>query len=353
MSDRLRDRLVERIRAHGLLTFAQYMEAALYDPAEGFFARHPVGEERHFVTSPHVSPVFARLLAAQVRDAWEALGQPAAFTVLELGAGDGTLARGIRSALPDVAMRYVGIDRSAGARAALTEADVEAVASLADLAEPVEGIVLANELFDNVGFHLARGRGGRTVEVLIGADEDGALVELEAPPTVEVPPVPDGVERPVGVDARAIVREVARTLARGYALVIDYGFAGDEEPEPVRGYASHRLVRDLLADPGSSDITGPVDFDDLAREAREAGLQAWGPVRQREALLALGYQAELRALRAEQAAREEAGDWRRAIGAFGARGEASMLVDPAELGSLKVLALGTAGLPEPRATRGS
>jgi SAM-dependent MidA family methyltransferase len=350
VSDRLRDRLLERIRAHGPLTWAQYMEAALYDPDDGFFARHPVGETRHFVTAPHVSDVFARLLAEAARDAWETLGRPDDFAILELGAGDGTLARGILAAAADLPVRYVCVERSAGARETVAGRGLHAVATIPE-AGSITGLVLANELFDNVPFHLLRGRDGGAVEVLVGADDEG-LVAMEAPPTIDAPALPDGEERPVSTEARAILHEIAGILERGYALVFDYGFTDGEPPEPVRGYAAQRMAADLLADPGSSDLTGPVDFGDLARTAGSLGLQVWGPVTQRAALHALGYRRALEGLRAEQLKLEEAGDWREAIRLFGARGEASMLVGPSDLGNLKVLAFGTAGLPEPRATRG-
>src|SRR6266571_5224741 len=85
-------RLRRRIREQGPITFADFMEAALYDPEEGFYTRPPVGEGGHFVTSPHVSRVFGELSGRQVEQMWEALGRPEPFSIVEAGAGDGTLA---------------------------------------------------------------------------------------------------------------------------------------------------------------------------------------------------------------------------------------------------------------------
>src|SRR5438270_618490 len=196
------------------------MEAALYDSDDGFFAGvSPARQEGHFVTSPHLSPVFTGLLAVQARDAWHTMDRPDPFVVVDLGAGEGALARGIATAA---------------------------------------------------------------------------------------------------------------------------------ESDEVFARAQH-LVEEVLESPGSSDITGPVDFDALAARARENGLQAWGPTSQRDALMALGYRATLDHMRADQQQREQAGTWRTAIEVYGERGQAAMLVDLAGLGGLKVLALGTAGLPAPRA----
>src|SRR5438093_13655136 len=115
-------RLRDRIAAIGPITFAEFMEWALYDPEEGFYARLPVGEEGHFVTSPHLSPVFGRLVARQVAEFWELLDRPAPFDVIEVGAGDGTLAHQILGALPDEVtrvVRFAAVERSAAGRRAL------------------------------------------------------------------------------------------------------------------------------------------------------------------------------------------------------------------------------------------
>jgi NADH dehydrogenase [ubiquinone] 1 alpha subcomplex assembly factor 7 len=330
------------------------MEAALYDPDDGFFsAESPARPEGHFVTSAHVSPVFAGLLAVQLREVWRALGEPERFTMADVGAGDGTLARQlIASGQSDAsfarALRVVAVERGRGARASLAGASLDVAESI-DKLEPFEGCIIANELFDNVPFRIVRHRGESLVEVVIETEDD-RLVEREAP--AELPASIDvGDEQPVSLASLHLVDGIARVLQRGYAFIVDYGFVRGEQPEPIRGYALHRMVDDLLADPGGTDITGPVDFEALDRRARERGLQTWGPVSQRDALMALGYRPTLDRMRAEQAELEQRGDTQKALAYFGERGQAAMLVDPAGLGGLKVLALGTAEMPAPAAVR--
>src|SRR5207249_10551391 len=85
LGQRLRARLAEE----GPITFAAFMEAALYDPADGYFSRLPVGEGGDFVTSPHVSPAFGLLIARQLAEMWQLLGRPDPFGVVEAGAGQG------------------------------------------------------------------------------------------------------------------------------------------------------------------------------------------------------------------------------------------------------------------------
>src|SRR5438445_10178392 len=115
MSARLHKRLLERIASEGPITFADFMAAALYDPEDGFFTTSSVGE--HFVTSPHVSPVFGALITQQLIEAWRALGEPDEFPVVELGAGDGMLANQISASAREEtrfarALRYIAVDRS-------------------------------------------------------------------------------------------------------------------------------------------------------------------------------------------------------------------------------------------------
>jgi SAM-dependent MidA family methyltransferase len=118
-SSPLADRLRARIRAHGPIPFRDFMEAALYDPAEGFFQRHSVGERADFVTAPHVSPAFGVLVARQIEELWQLLDRPEPFTVVEIGAGDGTLAGQILEFVSPVvgkALEYLAVERGVAGR---------------------------------------------------------------------------------------------------------------------------------------------------------------------------------------------------------------------------------------------
>lgn len=356
----LKKRLLERIRSDGPITFAEFMESALYDPEEGFYARPPVGQGGHFVTSPHVSPAFGDLLARQLAECWDALDRPRPFTVVEVGAGDGTLAVQMLTAarsVPDLsqALRYVAVERSPGSLASLREAGLEAHRSL-DQVERFTGCLVANEVLDNVPFHRLRERHGRVMEVKVSADGD-RLVEVEAPPTkaaidLLAGPLRAGEERPVSPEAVAMVGDLAGTLERGYSFLFDYGFGGQVTPGPVHAYRDHQVLAEVLEEPGGRDVTAAVDFDLVADVARRAGLQVWTPVSQREALLALGYRMWASGVRARQAEAETAGDWTAANRLFEARSRASILIDQRKLGSLWLLALGTESLPPPAAVRG-
>jgi SAM-dependent MidA family methyltransferase len=145
---------------------------------------------------------------------------------------------------------------------------------------------------------------------------------------------------------------VAGALDLGYAFLIDYGFTAEERAAPVHAYRDHRVLADVLDDPGSRDVTVAVDLDAVAAAAREAGLQVWGPVSQRDALLALGYRTWSSGLRARQAQAEEDGDWREANRLFAERSRAGILIDEGKLGGLHLLAMATPGLEPPAAVLG-
>ncbi len=354
----LRDRLLAEIRDRGAITFADFMEAALYDPTEGFYARPPIGEDGHFVTSPHVSPAFGDLLARQVAECWDLLGHPRPFTVVEVGAGDGTLAGQIVRAVSTVsdlaeALRYVGVERSLGGIAALRGAGVEAQVSLAG---SITGCVIGNEVLDNVPFHRLRERSGHVLEVLVGVEGDH-LIEVEADAPADLValldrPLRSGEERPVSPSALGLIEEVAAILSGGYAFFVDYGFGGDETAGPVHAYRDHSVLAEVLEEPGSRDITAAVNLDAVVSTARRSGLQSWGPVPQREALLALGYRMWSSGVRSRQADAESRDDWREANRLYEARSRASILVDPAKLGGLSLLAFATEGLPPPMSVLG-
>lgn len=350
MSEEVAARIRAAVRDHGPITFAEFMEHALYGPG-GFYETPPVGREGHFVTSPHVHPVFADLVRFALLEAHDALGRPEPFRVAELGAGDGTLARellfGFRAI--DLPVDYTAFEISSGARARLRELSVRVGERIEDAGPLEDAVVLANELLDNLPFRRVRRGSGGLVEVRVGL-RGGALVELEVPcegALAELaPPLGAGEEATVPVVALGLVERIAAVLRRGYVLLIDYGSAGGPAGE-VHGYRDHRVLEDVLADPGGSDVTAGVDLDAIARRAETVGLHALGMTTQWRALLALGYErwtaGELErqgALLAERRGLD-------AVRAWEGRSRASLLVDPAALGRLRWLVLATPGLPRP------
>src|SRR6059058_1406893 len=97
----LHARVVERIRRFGPISFTDYVELALYDPVDGFYASGgQAGRRGDFITSPEIGPLFGAVLARAIDAWWAELGQPDPFVVVEAGAGPGTLARAVLAERP-------------------------------------------------------------------------------------------------------------------------------------------------------------------------------------------------------------------------------------------------------------
>jgi NADH dehydrogenase [ubiquinone] 1 alpha subcomplex assembly factor 7 len=329
------DAIRAAIEAGGPLAFDAFMEHALYGPG-GFYERPPVGPRGDFVTSPHVHPVFGKMVGRAIRRLAAAMGNPVPLRLVEVGAGDGTLAAQILDELSDGPVTYTAVERSRGARREL--GSVEGV-DVADEMPDRADVVLANELLDNLPFR--RIRGDR--EVRIGLDGD-RLVEVEVPWTGE--PGAPGVETIVPDGAHAFVSRLAGVLSPGYALLIDYGDVGSTGGD-VHGYREHHVVEDPLERPGTADITVGVDFALLAERARADGLRAFGPVTQREAMIALGYGPWVRQELDRQSSLLSERRGVDAIHAWSGRGAASLLVDPAVLGRFRWLVLASPDLDAP------
>jgi len=279
---RLGDRLRARIAQDGPITFADFMEAALYDPEDGFYARGPrIGRGGAFATVPTLVPLFGEALAEELRALWETLGRPDPFTVCEVGPGDGSLASELADGLADLPLALVLCERSEGLAARQRERLPGARhTSLAEL-EPVVGAIVANEVHDAVPAHALRWPD----ELLVGVDGRGhfVYVEAEAPAAlrsiVERSGAAPSPGREVEVSPAQIELQtlLAGRLARGALYVFDYGEAGPERylrrVPRLRTYLTGQPGGEPLSAPGTQDITVDVDFGALREAGEAAGLR--------------------------------------------------------------------------------
>jgi SAM-dependent MidA family methyltransferase len=342
----LRDRLVARVRARGPITFAEYMEAALFDPDDGYYTtRASLGFDGDYVTSSDLGPAFARSLARGVADLWQLMGKPAPWDLVEAGAGRGILMRDLIGALERErseaarAARPAIVEVSPRLRAqqslALEGRDLR-WASVAHGLAPIHGVVFANEVLDAFPVHVLVRTAEGVREVFV-SEEDGALVEAIRPissPDLRwrIPEaMPVGGRWETSPAAEGWVASLAAALVSGYLVLVDYG--GDETElltrqgaGTVRGFAKHRLIADPLAEPGRHDLTASVDFTAIRRAAGGAGLKLAGSSTQRDVLTALGIR-EATARPSTPVDQLRAASRRSAI---------DVLVDPNGLGAFKV-----------------
>jgi SAM-dependent MidA family methyltransferase len=336
--------IADEIRRRGPMRFDRYMELALYAPG-GYYDDPPVGAgpAGDYVTSPHVHPVFAQLLAEAIRDLHEAMGRPGDVELIEVGAGDGTLLRALTPEVADLTPRVTAVERSAGARAALSRIDGVTVRDrMPDPAGPA--LVLAHELLDNLPFRRLRSTADGLREVHVALAGDRFVEALE--PVFDLEAGDDADETVVPTGASSFVAEALAGPTPRALLAIDYG-SERGSGGPAHGYASHRVVADLLAAPGATDITAGVDFGYLAEAARARGFHAFSTVSQHHALIALGLEDWMHTELERQQDLLATGRGAEAVSAWGGRSRAMLLADPAGLGRFRWFVAATPGVAEP------
>lgn len=356
----LAERIARRIGERGPIPVSEYVEACLYDPDDGFYMRagggRAGGRSGHFLTAPEVGPLFGAVLARALDAWWVELGEPDPFTVIDWGAGPGTLARSVLAVESDCmtagALRLVLVELSLAQRALHPEHPrVASVARVSDaLPEGASaGLIVANELMDNLPFDVVRGTAGGWEELRVTVEEGAggrfSLVAMPASPELVagLPEVTAGARVPVQRAARGWVAEARRMLGRGWVVALDYGAATAELGErasssgdPAAGLGWLRTHRDhddgswWLADPGSCDITADVALDQVqADHLAEVCTQA-------EFLRGHGIDELVAEGRTAWAERAGIGD----LDALKARSrarESEALLDPAGMGAFSVL----------------
>ena len=281
----LADRLRRRIAEQGPIPVSEYVTAALYDEREGFYqAGGQAGRGGDFLTAPEVGPLFGAVVARAIDTWWRSFGCPQQFCVYEWGAGPGTLARAVIAAEPEAvrsgALRWHAIERSAAQRAQHLEHPL-LVSSATGPVDPVPvGVVLANELLDNLGFDLYEHHGQQWFELRITEGPGPGEFATVAVPVAEHSPVVEELNALVGesdregvlvarqLAAREWLVEALASLRRGRVVVFDYGGTTAELAARgtwLRTHSAHSGgdSNRWLKGPGSCDITVDVATDQL------------------------------------------------------------------------------------------
>lgn len=308
--------LAERIRTHGPLTFADYMEACLYHPLHGYYTKPLQEARRDYFTNADFKPIFGRLLARQFEEMWMLLERPDPFWLVEAGAGTGNLARAVLDSVEQSfprfgdALLYVAVERSAARRAAqamLLDSHIRGgrCVSVTELPREVRnGCVFSNELLDALPVHRVLGGNSRLAELYVGLQE-GRLSDEAGP--LSSPRIPDyfaqqgavlcqGQQAEAGLAACDWIHEVGTRLRRGFVLTVDYGREASElyDQLHMRGtllaYQRHRASEEYFRAPGDQDLTAHVNFTALDLWGRESGLLCTGRTTQSKFLLSLARQ---------------------------------------------------------------
>ncbi|HSW66723.1 MAG TPA: SAM-dependent methyltransferase [Bacillota bacterium] len=350
------DAILKAIKAKGRpLNFAEFTELSLFGPGYGYYSRARVrikDKGGDFVTSPEASPLFGNATARAIRDYWEDLGRPKEFTIVEMGAGNGTWARDILDAIQrehpealQAALTYIIVESSPGLKALQRKTlhgrhvhwHGTSAFDTGLTTGSITGAVISNELPDCFPAHRIIRRGDTIREIYIDVNHDGQLLEIERSisPDIDLMYYQDvlieGIEMAYQPRLPDWVKEVSRILARGFVLTIDYGGTADQLAIHGENLAAYGVfeggprtgdhhIRNAIKYPGCVDITAKANFSDIMRFGSDAQLITLDYLYQKDFLFNHGLALDMELLRGSPE-----------------RTAAERLIDVQEFGMFKVL----------------
>ena len=260
------------IEKHGPVSFAWFIQQALYHPEQGYYSsgRCAIGRKGDYFTNVSVGPLFGHLLGAQFAEIWEQLGKIDNFLIVEQGAHDGQFARDVLESLqkrtPEFfeALRYRIVEPFPilQERQARTLELFHDKIEWSDSLEPLVGVHFSNELLDAMPVRWITG----CREKFVNVDGDKFVF----------------VERPADEDmkfnqaALDWIERLAANLQRGYVITIDYGRSAAEFQEAVQVRSRHRNLDSAFEQIGHADITMHVDWPSIVERAQANGLHVAG-----------------------------------------------------------------------------
>lgn len=343
----------------GWMSFARFMDIALYTPDVGYYAGglRKFGAGGDFVTAPELTPLFGQAVATQIAQ----LLARSAPVVVEAGGGSGRLACDLMRALDqtgeapeEYALLEVSSDLAARQKDLITQVLPDRLARrfrwLSAIPERISGVIVGNELLDAMPVHLLRWTDGLVLERGLATADGLSFSWVERPATGRVleaaqaiardHPLPDGYLSELSLAGPSWVRSFGERLDRGAIVLIDYGFPQSEYYHPQRDggtvmcHHRHRAHTDPLLHIGQQDITAHVDFTAIADAGHEAGLAIAGYTSQAAFLMNCGILDLLAQLPDND------------IAAFRSKGAVQKLLSPAEMGELFKVIVMTKGLAD-------
>lgn len=317
-SEKLTQRIKQQLNRQGHLSFAQFMQMALYTPGLGYYANSlpKIGAQGDFITAPEVSPLFSQCIARQAAQVLQTLEHP---NLVEFGAGRGTMAKNILlelDAQEQPLERYYILELSANLRQvqqetlqALPTHLFEKVVWLESLPKtPIEAVFVANEVLDAMPVERLKLEPHQTSQAMVVFNETKQQFEWDYLPITDRllqrfsngilqfigNPSPDGYETEINLNIRPWLKSVFEAMEKGLLLLIDYGYTRREYYQPARVMGTLRCHYQHLAHnnpffyPGLQDITAHVDFTAVAESAFDVGFKIAGFSTQAHFLMSSG-----------------------------------------------------------------
>ena len=291
----LAERIREMIRARGPIPFRDWMEAALYDPTDGYYNRTDLqrwGREADYRTSPERSDLFAATFARYFAKLYAELEGPPSWTIVESGGGDGRFAHGVLRTLAEhypqilAATQYffdeASSDAADRARETLEEFKERiSFGASSDFKSSEPWIYFSNELLDAFPVHRVVPEG----EQYVTLDETGKFVwttgKFSSPLLKHYArKLSPGQVIEVNLAIENWLASIAAKMKRGYVITVDYGAEEEELYDPLlrphgtlRGFSRHGFVDDVLSAPGDYDITSSVNWTQVMAAGERLGFE--------------------------------------------------------------------------------
>jgi SAM-dependent MidA family methyltransferase len=314
------------------ITFAEYMDMVLYHPQDGYYSTQAVnlGKKGDFFTSVHLGEDFGEMLAVQFVDMWESLGKPCQFSLVEMGAGQGYLAKDILNYLQQKyrdffeIFEYIIIEKSPILQKRQQQELQDFPVRWCSWEEIVDGSIVgcffSNELVDAFPVHQFIVNQGEIEEIFVTHEsllpvkppvktrEDREDIFVEVTDEISTPKLltyfdlvdikihtyADEYRSEVNLAALDWLKTVSTKLQKGYLLTIDYGYSATRYYNPRRHqgnlqcYYQHQRHDNPYINVGKQDITTHVDFTALELWGEKCGLKKVGFTQQALFLMALG-----------------------------------------------------------------
>lgn len=308
----LEQKIIEKIKKEGPITFETFMEMALYEPDLGYYAsvNTEIGKAGDFYTSQHLHPAFGTTIGKQLEEMWEIMGRPSDFYAIEPGAGAGLTCMDILNYLHqnDIfhSFNYVIVELNPfiqNKQKKLLRKYSDKVIWISSLRElrNVKGCVLSNELLDAFPVHLIE-MDDKLKEIFVGVDNDN-IYEIKANPSTDALfdylsefsiKLPKGYRTEINLRIKDWLKSVNEVLSEGFILTIDYGYPAwdyyseDRNRGTLLCYYKHQISEDPYRKVGEQDITAHVNFSSVKKWGEELNFKTIGFCQQGTYLMSVG-----------------------------------------------------------------
>lgn len=298
--DQLKQKIIDKIKKQGPITFNIFMEMALYYPGLGYYTSNNtvIGRKGDFYTSPHLHPIFGLMIARQLEEMWEVMGKPSEFHAVEIGAGAGYLCNDIFNYVQGSdlfnSLKYTIVElnpfimQSQKKLLSGFSEKVKWVPTLKDINQ-VKGCIFSNELLDAFPVHIVE-MNGELNEIYVGFNSDGffdfkqkvSSLKLSNYFNAFLHNIPKGYRTEINLKIKDWLREIEEVLFEGFILTIDYGYTAREyyDEERSKGtllcYHEHQINENPYKNIGKQDITAHINFSSLKKWGDEIGLKNLG-----------------------------------------------------------------------------